>query len=997
MRTLIHTLPKTYLNLRLRNKFIIPTIVVIFISFLSVGIYFIHDQRAKQETRLQEKAELISYLLLSSNLESIWDVDLETLERNCQAFFEDKEIIRLVIIDTFYGEDVLINLSKEISGTRDIVKTADFIKGNQIVAKLEVVFSNYYIEQNLAQVRNTLMILSVLVFLLMIGIIRVVLQIALRPLLGMMAGVQHLTSGDLTFRIPVQSQDELGKLAVSFNAMADELSLYHDHLQELVEKRTAELKTVNDHLHQEISERKRAEEALRKNEEKYRELVQNANSIILRWDTEGRITFFNEYAQTFFGFSEDEIIGRHVVGTIVPENESTGRDLGLFMDDICKHPQKYGYNVNENMRKDGSRVWIAWTNKILTDERGNLIGALSIGADITEQKKAENKLKASEQLLAETQKIAQLGSWEFDVAAEEIKWSKETFRIAGRQPKDKLTLQEYLDAVHPDDLPLLQEALGKSTAEKKPYAVELRHQRSDGTYNYTLTRGKPIVKDNQIVKFIGSVLDITERKQAEQALQRAKKAAETANMAKSAFLANMSHELRTPLNAIIGFSELMTRDPSLSREQLGNLETIVRSGEHLLSLINDVLEFSKIDAGRIVLHQEDFDLHRLLGGLEEMFHLRARQQGLYLDFEQGDDVPQYIRADPSKLRQILINLLGNAVKFTETGGVTLRVTCSGTSKIAQPNMCSLYFEVIDTGVGIAREEQDKVFDAFFQTGDRQSAYQGTGLGIPISQRFVSMMDGSLELHSEVGRQTKFSFDIPVEIVDGADTASTQLARRVIGLEAGQPAFRLLVVEDHENNRKLLVKLLQTVGFAVQEAANGQEAIEIWEKWHPHFIWMDMRMPVMNGYHATTQIKTSPGGKETLIIALTASAFEEDRIKVLEHGCDDFVRKPFKENEIFEKMHQLLGVRYLYEAITPNILKAENADRVKLTPELLMELPAELRLEFKNAVDVVDFERTMEIIEKIQTQNEAIADALTDLVNQYRFDKLQEFLDQSYQK
>jgi CheY-like chemotaxis protein len=255
-----------------------------------------------------------------------------------------------------------------------------------------------------------------------------------------------------------------------------------------------------------------------------------------------------------------------------------------------------------------------------------------------------------------------------------------------------------------------------------------------------------------------------------------------------------------------------------------------------------------------------------------------------------------------------------------------------------------------------------------------------------------MMGGALDVHSEPGGQTTFSFAIPVVLADGADRESSHLTRRVAGLEAGQPVFRLLVVEDNENNRNLLVKLLQAVGFAVQEAANGHEAVKIWEEWRPHLIWMDMRMPVMNGYQATTHIKESPGGKDTVIIALTASAFEEDREMVLEHGCNDFVRKPFKENDILEKLHQFLGVRYLYEDITPRTLKPEDAVRVTLTRELLMELPAELRLEFKNAVDVVDFGKTTGVIEKIRAHNEAIADALTDLANQYRFDTLQELFE-----
>ena len=263
MRTPLNMLSKSYFNLTLRNKFIIPAIAVILISFLSVGFYFIHDQRTKQEIRLKEKAERISYLLLSSNLQSIWDVDIKTLERSCRAFFEDEELTRLTIIDTFYGRDVLINFSKNITGTQDIVKKADFVKGNRKIAELEVVFSNYFIEQNLAQLRNTLVLLSALLFLLMITLIRVVSQIALRPLKGLMAGVEHLTAGDLTFRIPLQSEDELGRLAVSFNTMADELGMYHNHLQELVERQTIELKTANIILQNEIQERKRAEEQIK--------------------------------------------------------------------------------------------------------------------------------------------------------------------------------------------------------------------------------------------------------------------------------------------------------------------------------------------------------------------------------------------------------------------------------------------------------------------------------------------------------------------------------------------------------------------------------------------------------------------------------------------------------------------------------------------------------------------------------------------------------------
>ncbi len=468
-------------------------------------------------------------------------------------------------------------------------------------------------------------------------------------------------------------------------------------------------------------------------------------------------------------------------------------------------------------------------------------------------------------------------------------------------------------------------------------------------------------------------------------LAEARDTAEKATRYKSEFLANMSHELRTPLNAILGFSELMSRDPGLSREQLDNLGTIGRSGEHLLSLINDVLEFSKIEAGRIDLHQENFNLHWLLRGLEEMFYLRAQQKGLSLNFKRETNVPQYICCDQNKLRQILINLLGNAIKFTKTGGITLLVTNLKSSKEMLPHSCHLHFEVVDTGQGISQEEQGRIFDAFFQSDDQDPSQQGTGLGLPISQKFANLLGGVLAVHSEVGIGTNISFDMPVELADGTNTKSSQLAQRVIRLAEGQPVFHLLVVEDNKNNRNLLVKLLRTVGFKVKEAVNGKDAIEICKKWQPHLIWMDMRMPVMDGYEATIKIKKSDGDKDIVIIALTASAFEKDRIKVLEHGANDFVRKPFRESEIFEMLSKHLGVQFIYETKSEN-KKSDMSDQKM--QQAIAGLSKELKNDFKTAVDRIDFDKSVSLLEKIQKKNKALAKALEKPIKGYQFDSLQ---------
>ena len=903
------------------------------------------------------------------------------------------------------------------------------------------------------------------------------------------------------------------KLAIACNAcLQNELLIDHqNNLQKRITEKTVELVSKNQQLTTEIEHRERYEEALRKSEEKYRELVQNANSIILRWDTQGKITFFNEYAQSFFGFREDEIIGRHVVGTIVPEDESTGRDLATLMGDICRYPQKYEYNVNENMRKDGSKVWIAWTNKVITDERGNIIGALSIGADVTEHRKSEQRFRLAAEAMSDL-------IYEWDIKENTLRWFGDIDTALGYgQGEFPQTMEAWLDKVHPEDRSRLAGAVAHHQTSINPISYDYKIQRKDGSWVHWSDYGVPLLdSEGKPSQWIGActditerkkaeqelieseeryralftndidaicifeietkkivdvndawlklygyrsdevdsltiddlsaeleathtavkrsvkagtvfiperhhlkkdgsafvvelsagpftwkgqqlmyalVRDITERKLAEQTLQRAKEAAEAANKAKSAFLANMSHELRTPLNAIIGFSELMTRNPSLSREQLKDLGVIVRSGEHLLSLINDVLEFSKIEAGQILLHQENFDLHRFLSGLKEMFHLRVEQKGLYLDFQQEENVPRYIRADQGKLRQILINLLGNAVKFTKTGGITLCVKCRGTRKSEQSNICPLYFEVMDTGLGIAHDEQARVFDSFFQAGHQQLTHQGTGLGLPISQKFVRMMGGNLELKSDIGKGANFSFEIPVEYVSGDDIVLSQQIRKVIGLMPEQPAFRLLVVEDNENNRNLLVRLLRAVGFEVREAVNGKEAIELWKEWHPHLIWMDICMPVMDGYGATRHIKELPGEENTVIIALTASAFEEDRMKIIEHGGNDFVRKPFREAEIFRMLEKHLGVKFIYEDDEKNgedgrhKPKAGQQNSIADLKSEAAALAIETLARLAESTELSDAAMIDQVIEDIRIENAALADALAIWAENFAYDNI----------
>ncbi len=468
----------------------------------------------------------------------------------------------------------------------------------------------------------------------------------------------------------------------------------------------------------------------------------------------------------------------------------------------------------------------------------------------------------------------------------------------------------------------------------------------------------------------------------------AEKAAKVANKAKSAFLANMSHELRTPLNAILGFAQIMTRSKKLDHENQENIGIISRSGEHLLTLINQVLDLTKIEAERITLNEIQFDLYRLLEDLEDMFNLKADDKHLQLIFEREPSVPQYLLGDEVKLRQVLINLLNNALKFTQEGGVIVRVAVSEEGK----SISQLHFEVEDTGPGIASNELDQLFEAFVQTSTGKQTSEGTGLGLTISRQFVQLMGGEMIVKSEVGRGTTFEFSLPCQLADASELKKTTSKKQVIALVPNQPRYRILVVDDKWASRQLLIKLLSPLGFEIQAAENGQEAIEIWEKWQPHLIWMDMRMPVMDGYEATQRIKAQLSGQATAIIALTASALEEERAIVLDAGCDDMLRKPFQESNIFEVMHKHLGVRYIYEE---EIAEPENEEEIKI-PNLaaqMAKLPESLFVPLQNAIECADLQAMKPLIEQISENDKPLAKTLNKLAKNFRFDILQEILEE----
>lgn len=467
--------------------------------------------------------------------------------------------------------------------------------------------------------------------------------------------------------------------------------------------------------------------------------------------------------------------------------------------------------------------------------------------------------------------------------------------------------------------------------------------------------------------------DETEIRLAQERATLARDAAEAANQAKTTFLANVSHELRTPLNAILGFSQLMAGYPDIPYKYQGQLEIVNRSGQHLLQMINEVLNLSQIEAGKMGLHEHEIDLYCLLDELVESLTWQAGEKQLLLSFDRDAEVPQYILVDETKLRQVLLNLMSNAIKFTMSGQVSLAVWLE---------QDRLHFRVTDTGPGISAAQRDNLFEPFVHSDAVQAGQTGSGLGLAISQRFVRLLGGEITVQSELGRGSAFQFSIPVAIAAPIVAGAPAAARTIY---ADLHSYRMLVVDDEVYNRLLMVKLLEPFGIQIREASGGQEAIEIWQWWQPHMIWLDMRMPMLDGYQVATQIKAAPSGQDTVIVAVTASAFQEQRAAMLAAGCDDLILKPLHQTEIEAMMDKHLHPRRVRQA---NEVYDVAAPAAVVSAGALSTLPSEWRSAFREAVEAVDPEAAERLIDQLDPQTQPLVGMLSELVAGYRFDTLQ---------
>jgi len=735
--------------------------------------------------------------------------------------------------------------------------------------------------------------------------------------------------------------------------------------------------------HQALQEVAAANQALKEKSEELEGYFNHALDLFCIADTQGYFRKLNPMWERTLGYPLGELEGHRFLDFVHPDDlDSTLAAVSQLSE------QRPVINfVNRYRHQDGSWRWIEWRSH----PKGETI--LAAARDITERKRMEEELIRHRDHLEElvAQRTAELRETELRYrTVADFTYDWETWinpegrwiycspgcrRITGHPPEAFLADPGLFHAIaHPEDRHLIADHLHGLTKSFERCELTLRILRPDGEMRWLEHLCQPV--QDAAGNCLGrraSNRDITERKRTQEALAQAKELAEAASRAKSLFLANMSHELRTPLNAILGFTQILERDPRLLEDQRRQVETIQRSGRHLLNLINDILEISRIEAGRTNVQVFPFDLEQTLSEVEESCRGQAVAKGLALTLERRGEPPRYALGDAMRLRQVLFNLLGNAIKYTDAGSVTLHVEANTAS---HPG--AIRFEVEDTGPGITPEEQPRIFQAFYQTSEGAARGEGAGLGLTLCREFVRLMGGELTVASLPGQGSRFGFTIPLPAAE----APTKVAPRgrVVGLLPGQPPVRILVAEDQPDNRELICRMLEEAGLEVRTVADGRRAVEEFRSWHPHFIWMDMRMPVLDGYRATREIRSLPGGGEVRIVALTGSAFRE---AILSAGCDDMVTKPLEEALVFAMMGQLLGLRYRYAEEAPD------QPQPAATEGDLAALGEALREDLRQAAESLDLEAARALAARLEAQHPAEARTLAELLDGFRFDRIVE--------
>lgn len=782
-------------------------------------------------------------------------------------------------------------------------------------------------------------------------------------------------------------------------------------------------------------QRQQAEVALRESEARFRQLAEHIDSVFWILEPEGQqLTYVSPAYEAIWGEACESVLqdAQHWQSTVYPQDAKRVAEKIL-----TTQPYDEEYRIQ---RPDGRIRWIRDRAFPILDAAGQPYRVVGVAEDITELKHQERALRlifegtaaktGSQFLQSLVRYLADVLQMRYALITQIISadpprvkfrafWQNDQFGKNYELELEGAPCMQVLQGetvFHPDQVQSLypQFQAFKDWHVCSYFGVPLFNSNDEVIGHLAVLDDRPMQPEQTrelILKIFAARAGAElERQTFENVIQVARDSADAANRAKSEFLANISHELRTPLNSILGFTQLILSEATIDAKSRDYLDIVYRSGEHLLTLINDVLEMSKIEAGKIALVSNPFDLQALLHNVKKLFVLKAAAKDIAIKFICDPAVPQYVETDESKLRQVLINLLSNAVKFTHSGQVTLAVkmadfaddtaaTSEAVTIVSQSQPIVISFAVTDTGIGIAPNEVDLLFAAFTQTRAGHQAHEGTGLGLSISQRFVQLMGGQIKVQTAFDQGSTFSFCI--QALPVFDTATCQslpvTTNPVKSLAPGQSHYRILVVEDHPANRRLLVQTLEAVGFSVRVVEDGLAAIEVTQAWLPHLIWMDIRMPHLDGYETTHKIRTAGLSLYPVIIGLTANVFEDERSRALAAGCDDFMRKPFTASRLFQMMAKHLPIQYVYDTDSETSLAAVSPapERKLLSTEAAIAacegLPPEWIKSMQQAAIKGADTQILQLLTALPAQKSDLADALHHWVQDFQFNTILDVL------
>lgn len=744
------------------------------------------------------------------------------------------------------------------------------------------------------------------------------------------------------------------------------------------------------------TEQKKAQDLLRQSEATYRALFENSNDGILLISPERVVLQANQRTLDMIGYTYEEYVEliKFKKNSIIPPEQ---REVYNARLDAVLRGERVPLFESIYISKSGKRIDVEINLSAVLDSDGKVILVQSVVRDITGRKAIEAEMRRINNLSDTALELTHSGYWY--VPLDESGYYISSDRVIEIHGDDYHADHRY--SLEDEWLKNVQLANPDVAAQvKKSFedVVAGRSEKYDAVYEYCRPRdGKVVwihavgnmVKDSNgnSIGISGVSQDITQQKLLELELSKAKETAETANNAKSKFLANMSHEIRTPMNAILGFAQIILKDSGLEAKNRNYLEIINRSGEHLLTLINEILEMSKIEAGQVTINPVLFNLPSLLKDLVSMFHPRLEAKDLTMTLDLDPNISEFIICDQNKLNEILINILGNAVKFTEKGNVTLHCRTEIDPKSEGLTTQILYIDVEDTGVGIGVEDIPKMFKPFQQTDSGKQTLGGTGLGLAISQNHARLMGGEITVTSTPGLGSCFHVKLVVQKSEKKELVDDLQRRQVIGLKPGTREMKVLIADDHEENRMVLKEFIEPIGISTQCVENGEKAIEIAETWRPDLIFMDLRMPHMDGFEAAMRIKATESGKDIHIIAMTASILEFDKYKATESGMTGYLRKPFKEYELFAILENEWGEVFTYvDQIISKGIQSE-PDKTSLSPESIAVIPQNIINQMKTATINAKFDHLIDLIDQVTPYSPQIAKILREMANNFQYDSL----------